>query len=477
MPRSKSPAPARQAPRTGNGPAAHRGGSTGGVVWSWLVAVVECVTTHYALRVTQLWFDWPIYLLKRLWDYWPHVAWDGYLNEEGVHLTRSVPYGAGPAERMHVLQPQAMAAAAAGAAGAAAAAARPPVVVYVHGGGFVCTCREMYYCSMCFLARRGCVVYVADYPLAPQGRHPLPLLSILRCLAHLKAGRGAAAVHLIGDSAGANLALLAAAVAATPSLRAQLVSTLRGASVRCSGSGGGAAAAASAAVAAAAAAEVAAMDLPKVHSACSIYGMLDRQSPARTTFPVGAGLQYLWRLHGDELGGGGGEGEGEAALPVAFGSVLGDPRVQVPPLLLCVGTADPLEPSSHAVFEAMAARAAGSSASPPLARGVTAEPVELEVYEGAFHGFFGMPAGWTLLACGARVSAAPCGERVWEWLLRFCPADERPRSAMAKQGPRKLARGWYGVLVISQIAVAIPLAIVLAPFALWQLLAAVLAYA
>ena len=82
MPRSKSPAPARQAPRTGNGPAAHRGGSTGGVVWSWLVAVVECVTTHcvtthyalrlvavvecvtthYALRViTQLWSDWQIY--------------------------------------------------------------------------------------------------------------------------------------------------------------------------------------------------------------------------------------------------------------------------------------------------------------------------------------------------------------------------------------------------------------------------------
>jgi acetyl esterase/lipase len=466
-------------------------------VWSWLVAVVECVTTHYALRITQLWFDWPIYFLKRLWDYWPHVAWDGYLNEEGVHLTRSVPYGAGPAERMHVLQRQLAAVAAAGAtgaAGAAGAAARPPVVVYVHGGGFVCTCREMYYCSMCFLARRGCVVYVADYPLAPQERHPLPLLSILRCLAHLKASRGAAAVHLIGDSAGANLALLAAAVAATPSLRAQLVATLLGASGRCSGSGGGGAAAAAASSAAAAAAEVAAMDFPKVHSACSIYGMLDRQSPARTAFPVGAGLQYLWRLHGDELGGGGGGGGGggegggvggggggdggggEAVLPVAFGSVLGDPRVQVPPLLLCVGTADPLEPSSHAVFEAMAARAAGS-ASPPLARGVTAEPVELEVYEGAFHGFFGMPAGWTLLACGGRVSAAPCGERVWEWLLRFCPPDERPLSAMAKQGPRKIAVGWYGVLVISQIAVAIPLAIVLAPFALWQLLAVVFAYA
>ena len=52
------------------------------------------------------------------------------------------------------------------------------VVLYLHGGGFVCSEAEMYYNSCTYLVRRGCSVFVADYPLAPQDRHPQPLLAV-----------------------------------------------------------------------------------------------------------------------------------------------------------------------------------------------------------------------------------------------------------------------------------------------------------
>eukprot|EP01050_Picozoa_sp_SAG11_P041387 SAG11_NODE_18524_length_488_cov_1.727506_1_plen_133_part_10 len=66
-------------------------------------------------------------------------------------------------------------------------------------------------------------VYAIDYPLAPDQPFPAALLSTLRALAFVKQHSGCAEVDILGDSAGGNLATMAAALLANPPLLAALV--------------------------------------------------------------------------------------------------------------------------------------------------------------------------------------------------------------------------------------------------------------
>ena len=66
------------------------------------VVVIE----RYILRAVQFWFDWPIYALKRVWNYLPHHT--GIDNQDGMHrvrLERSLKYGRRAKEKMHMLTP------------------------------------------------------------------------------------------------------------------------------------------------------------------------------------------------------------------------------------------------------------------------------------------------------------------------------------------------------------------------------------
>lgn len=86
-----------------------------------------------------------------------------------------------------------------------------PVVFYVHGGGFRFMSKDTHVVMALGFARRGCVVVVPNYRLAP--RHPYPAAAADVCRAFVWMTRQASAIGadlsrlvLAGESAGANLA-------------------------------------------------------------------------------------------------------------------------------------------------------------------------------------------------------------------------------------------------------------------------------
>jgi acetyl esterase/lipase len=85
-------------------------------------------------------------------------------------------------------------------------------ILYVHGGGFVAVHRGVLEHSMTPLVRAGFTVFSMDYPLAPEFKFPVPILSVLKCLSYMRSQRGVERVTLMGDSAGGALASLVAAV-------------------------------------------------------------------------------------------------------------------------------------------------------------------------------------------------------------------------------------------------------------------------
>jgi len=94
-----------------------------------------------------------------------------------------------------------------------------PAIVVVHGGSWRAGDKGETMLSNTewsrALASRGYVVYDVQYRLAPAARHPVPMQDVLCALAHVRAHAGADGVDpervvLIGRSAGAHLALLAA---------------------------------------------------------------------------------------------------------------------------------------------------------------------------------------------------------------------------------------------------------------------------
>jgi acetyl esterase/lipase len=289
-------------------------------------------------------------------------------------------------------------------------------IVSVHGGGFVTTCAEMYYNSLTPLVRRGFTVAVLDYPLAPQARHPEPLLSVLRALAFLhEAPYNMTDVHLMGDSAGANIILLAAAVIKNPSMWPELDLVARG------------------------------WRFPTIHSAISIYGMLSPATAATASGVVGLGLRFLWRCHGgttnrtppDKVGSGAVQVAGKGALfeiPCAFDDLLikqqqasGRPKLELPPTFFAVGDIDPLLNDTLVVHSRMASM---------FTR--TELPLELHVYPYGFHGFFGVPPEWQKGFVNS--AAKPCSDAVVKFL---CPGEELPLP-----GPCALRHEYYGLLMV-----------------------------
>ena len=92
-------------------------------------------------------------------------------------------------------------------------------VVFVHGGGWISGSKgRFYHRPLLGLADAGHPVFSLNYPLAPESPHPGPLRSLLSALALLRRERDLAGVHLIGDSAGGNLAAMLGLALANPNL-------------------------------------------------------------------------------------------------------------------------------------------------------------------------------------------------------------------------------------------------------------------
>ncbi|CAE8606622.1 unnamed protein product [Polarella glacialis] len=89
-------------------------------------------------------------------------------------------------------------------------------VLYIHGGGFVAANASVLVQSVTPLVRAGFTVYAIDYPLAPAHIFPIPVVSVLQALQWLRVKRGVKRCHVYGDSAGAALASVAAALVCNP---------------------------------------------------------------------------------------------------------------------------------------------------------------------------------------------------------------------------------------------------------------------
>ena len=109
------------------------------------------------------------------------------------------------------------------AAPEAAAAAADAAVLWLHGGAFITGSRWTHGSFAAHLAREsGLAVYLVDYRLAPEHRHPAAVDDAVAALALVPERR----VVLGGDSAGGCLALLAAARGVRPLAGLALVSPL-----------------------------------------------------------------------------------------------------------------------------------------------------------------------------------------------------------------------------------------------------------
>ncbi|MGB8330201.1 MAG: alpha/beta hydrolase [Polyangiales bacterium] len=210
-------------------------------------------------------------------------------------------------------------------------------VVYLHGGGWIMGKKELYTRELFFLAEAGHPVFNVEYPVAPENPHPGILLSLLDALRWI--GRehpSIDAVHLIGDSAGGNLAMMLGILSANPGLLEDLdPGSSSTAPLAC-------------------------------RSVVSLYGVLDRLSWLEHEFP---GARLMLECYG-----------GQAAFDENVGPGLSITPMDLqfkthPPTFLIAGSADPLCESTR-IFASRLAAGGGV--------------VRSKIYEGEGHGFFNM---------------------------------------------------------------------------------------
>ena len=380
-----------------------------------LIQIIQLIVEYWVLRVIQFWFNWPVYFLKRFWNNMDayHTAIDQYQSMKHCQLTRSISYGNHPRERLHLLEPT--------------QTTVRGTIFYVHGGGFVTSCREMYYNSFTYLCRRGYRVLIIDYPLSPQSRHPQPTLSILRCLNMLRcdAKWNVEELHMIGDSAGANLILSATAIVQNKHVRTHFQSYLSQQDQEL----------------------CRAFRFPRPLCCVSIYGMINRKVGSQHPY-CGLGLNFLWQCIANY------EQNDSALFPVSFADVISIEQFQklkFPPTSFVVGDGDPLLRDSLEVERTMA---------------LMQYETEIHVFKGGFHGFFGVPPDWQL-GCW-KYAAKPCSETVYDFLDGH--TKKKRNMAIPLLGKRTIGNDFFGVIVISQLVIVMPLVIIGVPLSLLWLL-------
>ncbi|MBT9557102.1 MAG: alpha/beta hydrolase fold domain-containing protein [Myxococcales bacterium] len=147
-----------------------------------------------------------VQLLFRKARHWPGVL-------RGLEVTRDVPYGPLPAQKLDVYRPAATGAASLPAATEPGGVARPgglPVVIHIHGGGFRYFSKDTHWAMAAAFARTGALVFNVDYRLAPAHRYPAAFDDVVEAALHVARvapglGGDLSRLVLAGESAGANL--------------------------------------------------------------------------------------------------------------------------------------------------------------------------------------------------------------------------------------------------------------------------------
>jgi acetyl esterase/lipase len=218
-------------------------------------------------------------------------------------------------------------------------------VVYFHGGGWICGNKNYYTPSLLHLAEAGHPVFNVEYLFAPEHPHPQILLSLLNALTWIrKQHPEQESVHLMGDSAGGNLAMMLGILIANPSL----VSIL--------GTGQ-------------------TFDTPRVHSITSLAGVLDRLAWIEDGF---SGASLMLRSYAGEAAFAPDVEPRHAVTPIDLTFDI------LPPTFIAVGSRDRLARSSRICAEHLEQHF---------------DDVRYKLYEGAGHGFviFNRPESRELL--------------------------------------------------------------------------------
>ena len=181
-------------------------------------------------------------------------------------------------------------------------------------------------------------------------------------------------------------------------------------------------------------------------SCVSIYGMISKKIGSQASFPMGLGLSFLWQCITNYN-----NNDDAEIFPVSFDDVLdaflssgnGDAKMNFPPVQFLVGDKDPLLQDSLCVYNKMKSNHYKYT-------------TELHVYQGGFHGFFGVPPDWQLgrwkLAC------RPCSEDLYAFLNTH--TIEPRNTKISLMGQRTIGDDWFGVIVISQLVIVMPFVIV-----------------
>ena len=89
-------------------------------------------------------------------------------------------------------------------------------MLFIHGGGWSVANSHVLIHSMTPFVRKGYTVLAVSYPLAPYGKFPAPIISMVRALQYAREEHGVKRVHIHGDSAGGNIGSLVAAFTENP---------------------------------------------------------------------------------------------------------------------------------------------------------------------------------------------------------------------------------------------------------------------
>ena len=129
-------------------------------------------------------------------------------------------------------------------------------IVHIHGGAWVAGSKGNFYSKpLLKFSNEGYPIFSLDYPLAPEQQHPYLLRSLVKALVWIKKKYPQyESIHLIGDSAGGNLAMMLGIYISNPELFNILDS-------------------------------VELNDLPKIKSIVDIFGVNDRMSWIEDDFP------------------------------------------------------------------------------------------------------------------------------------------------------------------------------------------------
>jgi acetyl esterase len=209
-------------------------------------------------------------------------------------------------------------------------------IVHIHGGAWIAGSKGGFYSKpLMKFSQAGYPVFSLNYPLAPEQQHPFLLRSLLKALVWIKKKYPQyESIHLIGDSAGGNLAMMLGVYLSNPELLKALDT-------------------------------VSVLDMPRIRSIVDIFGVNDRISWLEDGFPSAKLFTkvYIQNTTTPQI----------PMVPMDFEAIE-----TLPPTFIVGAGEDKLLRSSKIWAEHVSKQH---------------KNVEFKIYEGAAHGFFSFGKG------------------------------------------------------------------------------------